>query len=700
MAMTSPQSQSGDGNNNNNNNMATPYTPFSPFKSKSRSRDYIQSISTSDSACYSPGISTTNSSTATGGGVRVQQQQQQEQRQLQQIGSKSELVKSPNEMSIQLAPEAPHILSPKKMLISDSTTISPIFRNDVRQEWINAMFGQDFFPSVSTSTSTSLSNALDYTPPRQGVGLAGIPSYLSYTANIDIPSAKEEDAQKVGMTLSRIPIGVYVRSVDIESEAYTAGVVPGSVLVEVNGMGVLGEPSHKLLERMWKFEGHFDEFMESDEDENKSRSKNKSKSNGEKESLGNKNTGKIERSDRSIVALKLIKDGILYSAVLLTGSAFGISWAPCANFALIQRTYAMAQKAGVRRGCIVAAVNDKSLREMNHLDTAMYLKDQFDQGKAIRVVCVFTPAASRTGFHERSSTKSPRKTNEIRSMDGVRVRKVSAATKKKEKPTEYGVGSFFTCGTGLNYQPNSADTSLSDLDVLTEIANRVAAGEIAAPSGYCRGKSMKRGENNPLLFSNLVSEYISDTNSIQESPRKNIVLKLGSGNNTFPKFSWHDLFPSWDPLESLVFCLRMHSVGYSEESFYDIGGVVGAGCGKSALLSTRNNSSSNSKIPLHSREGNTKLFGAIGSIQDCDAFHSYLLQIVAFISSRELFERILAESFVTNASAIDSLTGSKKKELVKSLTAEAKAKTEAIYDEIVPAIVDIVSCLIFCESTP
>jgi hypothetical protein len=57
------------------------------------------------------------------------------------------------------------------------------------------------------------------------------------------------------------------------------------------------------------------------------------------------------------VALKLIHDGIVYTVVLVTGAPFGISWAPAGNFALVQRTYAHAQKAGVKRGCIVAAVN-------------------------------------------------------------------------------------------------------------------------------------------------------------------------------------------------------------------------------------------------------------------------------------------------------------------------------------------------------
>ena len=142
----------------------------------------------------------------------------------------------------------------------------------------------------------------------------------------------------------------------------------------------------------------------------------------------------VDKKKSNVMALKFIKDGAIYNVVLMNGAPLGISWAPCGNFALVQRTYAMAQKAGVRRGCIVAAVNDKSLRDMNHLDTAMYLKDQFDKGLGIRVVCAFTPAASRSGHFDRKITKTPqRTTNEFRSMDGVRIRKVSMAAKKKRK---------------------------------------------------------------------------------------------------------------------------------------------------------------------------------------------------------------------------------------------------------------------------
>lgn len=708
---------------------ATPYTPFSPFK-KSRARtsknNIIASISTSDSiaSLYSstnPTTGTPSSSpnTNTSNGhyyhkgttndfhkTKMMNNKNNNNQHIfpTNISSKSEIVLSPDGNSIQLAPIKPPVLSPKKQILSDSTTISPIFRNDIRQEWIDAMFGVHFFPKKNIHNNTSSNVNEYYTPPRQGVGSANIPSYLSYTATIpstkDVPKSNND---KVGLTLSRIPIGVYVRLVDIESEAYAAGIVPGSVLIDINGMGVLGEPSHKLLERIWKFEGHFDEYHDignnSDHggsggfDSRKNNPKLKDGINDSNHDVGAGGGGR----HKSVITLKLIKDGIIYSALLMSGTPMGVSWAPCGNFALVQRTYAMAQKAGVRRGCIVAAVNDKSLRQMNHLDTAMYLKDQFEKGVAIRVVFVYTPAASRTGYHERKNANAPRaKSNEVRTIDGVRIRKVSLAAKKKEKPMEYGVGSFFSCGTGINYQPNSADTSLSDFDVVMEIANRVAAGEIAAPTGFRGGASMKRNDNDVLNFTKLVSEYMAETNSIQESPQKDFVVKTNSGGPVaFPKLSWMDLFPSWDGLESIVFCLGMHVADYCEEIFHDMGGIVGSA---EKITNTANKSSSVEanirKIPLHSKEANTRLISAFGSYRNGEAFHMYLLQLVAFISSRELFERTVAELLTQHASEIESLSGAKEKELLKKLNADAKMKTELILEDIVQAIVSVVSFVV------
>ena len=753
--------------NDNQDNTATPYTPFSPFfKKKSRKdkgKDSIQMMNMLSSTSSSPPISPNmispynynhDNKPASASSPFSNHLYNTNGFPFSKIQSKTKIIFSPNgcQSSIQLVPESPQkiaLLSPRRRQISDSTTLSPIFRNDVRQEWINAMFGLDFFHDNdgNDDDGTNITNNKNtkegeeskyYTPPRQGIGLANIPSYLSYTATIPPPPPSSSppsnnnktntEHKKVGLTLSRIPIGVYVRLVDIESEAFGAGIVPGSVLVEINGMGVLGEPSHKLLERLWQLEGHFEEFLErggnSDYEAQEEKEMDKSKNN----SGGNNNNSSSSSSSsggdgNNIFGLKFIKDGTMYNVILMSGTPMGISWAPCANFALVQRTYALAQKAGVRRGCIVAAVNDQSLRTMNHLDTAMYIKDQFEKRKMIRVVCVFTPAASRTGHFQRKSQSKLSQGrsggissgNDVRTFDGVRIRKVSMlksvaggatgdSNKKNEKPVEYGVGSFFTCGTGINYQPNSADTSLSDVDIVSGIANRVAAGELAAPTGF-KGGSIStlstssrrrrggRAHNDTLTFSKLISEYMPDTNSIQESPRKELVIKISSGGEgAFPKLPWFDIFPIWDGLEAIIFCLRMHAADYSEEKFYELGGIIGATQRNMSTAETKTSGTNKEeKLSLHSKEANAKLISAFGSSQHGSPFQLYLLQLVAFISSRELFERTVVDRMAASYCAIELVSGSKKKELIEKVNWEAKKKVESIYEDIVQTLVAVVS---------
>ena len=59
---------------------------------------------------------------------------------------------------------------------------------------------------------------------------------------------------RLGMTISRIPLGLYVRAVSLDSEAYVAGISPGSVLVSINRtLGMLGERSDGALMRLWTY---------------------------------------------------------------------------------------------------------------------------------------------------------------------------------------------------------------------------------------------------------------------------------------------------------------------------------------------------------------------------------------------------------------------------------------------------------------
>jgi hypothetical protein len=581
------------------------------------------------------------------------------------VGSRTELVLSPDGKSVQLAPESPRKVSSKKMLMSDSTTTSPIFRDDVKQEWIDAMFGQDFFPNNPGSDATQ------YTPPKEGMGLSQIPSYLSFAANIPVPKDRDPSStQKVGVTLSRIPIGVYVRSVDIQSESYAAGVVPGSVLIDINGMGVLGEPSHKLLERLWVNEGHFTSIYKAEEAKT---SDSICESDDEEHPLT------IAEGMKGPLALTFIKDGQMYSTVFFSGSPFGISWAPCSNFALVQRSYSFAKKAGLTRGCIVASVNHKSLREMDHLDTAMELKDQFTKGNDIRMVCIYTPAASRTNFHRNNGTNSSpsNKNNEFRSIEGgVKIRRVNMLKKRQaqapEKPIEYGVGSFFTCGTGANYTPTTAGT---DHDFISSLANRVAAGEIAAPAGLKRGK----GSFERIILDK--AESLKRDENVDDDALRRSLAKSFKDFSDCPTIDWYEVIPRWDFFDALICCLRMHSASYDEEIFSATGGVLGGSSGKSLLLDREIPAHINvrdEQSALHSSSANVDL---LRDVQDAtnssEVYRSYLLQIVALISSEQLFDSI--------EGSVDTNDGDHNAKQI------AKDTAKKICDDIVEIIVDAVS---------
>ena len=209
------------------------------------------------------------------------------------------------------------------------TVETTTFRNDVRNDWVDAVFGIDFFPCAARGRGPTRGDDTRHrvvdsdgdvadddaivggtTPKidlgaRRGTGNAGIPWYVAHgavlrrphpsttpPAPIPIPTSgsdprttaprgvtvetTEEDGTNVdattnnnngnnsnnnvrlGMTISRIPLGLYVHSLNVNSEAYSCGVSPGSILVDINGrMGMLGERSDRGLERLWRYEGLF-----------------------------------------------------------------------------------------------------------------------------------------------------------------------------------------------------------------------------------------------------------------------------------------------------------------------------------------------------------------------------------------------------------------------------------------------------------
>jgi len=622
------------------------------------------------------------------------------------------------------------------MQVADSTTTSPIFRTDIRSEWINAIFGREFFPpSPNTSNGGGF-----YLPPKQGIGLARIASYLSYTVTVPAQPVKTMGKDvKVGVTLSRIPIGVYVRTVEFDSEAYCAGVVPGSVLVDVNGMGVLGEPSHKLLERLWLYEGHFNTWPTT--------RGNKNQHNKEEHGMDENHPPKPTNitpphpnntNQSTAISMKFIKDGRLYNVLLLSQTLFGISWAPCANFALVQRTYSFAQKAGVRRGCIVGAVNGKSLRDMDHLDTAMELKEQFAKGGDITITCVYTPAASRTGYHERlASTEGGSRPGSSGGgkgalpepstvIDGVRVRKVNLSAKKSQRekqlllaaatpnknnsqhPVEYGVGSFFSCGGANSYYstvnsptvPHDSSTK-AEHNIVSEIANRVAAGEIAAPTGRKGGILSTISGNHSSDQVSSPTKSIGGSRSNHHQPQiTDLVSILHSKYCNCPVMEGPKLLLRWNSLDAIVFCLRMHVAEYNEDDFYGLGGVIGAPVdsksndGGFPIMGGEDDDQLRG-MTLHTREANVCIIKAIGKKTSIasDVFRLYLLQLVALVASEELYRDLIAEATAIVSNELDEsskdLQGEESKEEAAKIAILAAEEARCLSEHIMDSIVNV-----------
>ena len=283
------------------------------------------------------------------------------------------------------------------------------FRSDVRQEWINAVFGPDFTHTAELSSTTKFPQST-----RQGVGLAEIPSYVSY--NVSVPPGLNGD--KLGITISRLPLGLYVRSVKPGTEAHCAGVKPNSVLVAINGMAMLAEPSRQALERIWQYEGLCDEMEDS-------RSLESSSSTASSSASGDSANSPMRIRDP--VQMTFIYLGKLYSVLFLSNPPYGIEWSPCGNFALVKRSYGHGASIGIKRGSLVAAVNGTTLQDLDHTTAAAELRQAFESNDGIELQLCFTPSAARTGHFERQfesalPNRKPHRPKATAQHEGVEVR--------------------------------------------------------------------------------------------------------------------------------------------------------------------------------------------------------------------------------------------------------------------------------------
>jgi len=344
--------------------------------------------------------------------------------------------------------------STKKVVLIENDT----FREDVRAEWILAVFGTEFpqrKPTGETTvTATDPNKAVtNKTNSWKGVGLAGISSYVAYTADLKVPqtsnlammtgkshsdndlgskqmhsttSQTESQQPSLGMTLSRLSLGLYVRSVHPGSEAWCAGVEENSVLVGINDgeLNLLAEPSKSALERIWQYEGYSCASTG-----NTLSDKMSASSRGSDAPTSNTNA---KMKIRDPISMTFIRRGKLYKVLFLSDPPYGIDWGPCGKFCLIQRVKpgGIADSAGVRPSTIVAKIftegnddikevqdqGEKNTNTIYHLDhssvasilkaiTTPCIKQQKirdgDNHNTIRMLLCFPPSEARSGHWER-----------------------------------------------------------------------------------------------------------------------------------------------------------------------------------------------------------------------------------------------------------------------------------------------------------
>jgi Phosphatidylinositol 3- and 4-kinase len=352
-----------------------------------------------------------------------------------------------------------------------------MFPPSVREEWINAVFGKDYCTSSHNNSSPLQQTKQKKQQQHQGMGHAGIASYTSYTTTISNPIPQQPHARsspsstpvasttttttttttianstnKVGITISRLPLGAHVRRVAPSSEAALLGIQVGDVLVSINGWNVLCEPSRPLLERLWQYEGvlfllstissisnRSSEIAECKNDSRAARWQHASQPSGtgsgaaRTAAVSSSNSGSTVVAAAAVdsigntisssnnnnnsppcnttttttaatttttmmtdpVAMTFSRAGQLYQVLFLSCGSWGMAWAPCGNFPLVKRSYGLAAAAGVQRGSILAAVDSVNGSCNNGSSSSSSFRDLDHYGMAMKLSNDFQSACS------------------------------------------------------------------------------------------------------------------------------------------------------------------------------------------------------------------------------------------------------------------------------------------------------------------
>lgn len=365
------------------------------------------------------------------------------------------------------------------------------FREDVRNEWIHAVFGTDLMETLDASSSDG--------KPKQSNGLARVAPFTAYEVSIPSSAFSENnnpnvstttENEKLGMSISRLALGLYVRAVRPGSEAYCAGVQVNSVLVSINGMSLLAESSKQALERLWQYEGHV--YIQSEDTPTSPHQTPKERPNSTTHSSNTPSasshaTAKVHPEAASLcirqpLHMTLIHHGRVYSVVLLSNPPYGIDWGPCGNFALVRKVSGRAEKAGVRRGSLIARLTSDSsshikpdIYELDHSLAAETVRQlTVVPHREIKVALCIPPPAARSGHYERQQeiqeTKQPPRSKQKESIQRPEVAAKHEGVEVRVHPLLFSAPK--------SPDPTTADVMSSVTVSLSQLAFRVAAGEL------------------------------------------------------------------------------------------------------------------------------------------------------------------------------------------------------------------------------
>ena len=365
-----------------------------------------------------------------GGDTQQQQQHHHHQQQPQASNSSAEALPTvPREMMMAMMMDPPPTTttttttgtaSSASTIFDESSSSTSCFSSTARKEWIKAVFG------------TSIQQ------PR-GQGMAKIDYYTSTKLQIVSPVGKS-----LGITIQRLTLGLYVRSVKVGSEASILGVKPNSILVSINGICLLAEPSKQALERLWQYEGKFTkidvqkQYSSSNTTTTTSTTTRTSSSRTMEENNKNSNSNNSIDTELVIqdpVEMTFYSNGKLYKKLFLSNpkqQPYGIEWGPCGNFALVKRNVGSEHAGTIPKGSIVFSVNQRD--DLDHTTAAEIIRqattnktstttttttDNNDNNNNnqntndktdIELTLVWPPSMARSGYWERRQQIQQRET--------------------------------------------------------------------------------------------------------------------------------------------------------------------------------------------------------------------------------------------------------------------------------------------------